>query len=59
MQSGQVMTASPDAYIEEIIPMAAQTEHPIAVVDEQGRLLGEIHRGALLTGMSDSSSKEV
>ena len=52
-----VLTASPDAYVEEIIPMAAQTEHPIAVVDEQGRLLGEIHRGALLTGMSDSSQE--
>ena len=35
--------------------MAAETEHPIAVVDEAGRLVGEVHRGALLTGMVDSS----
>ena len=46
------MTTAPEAYIEEIIPMAAQTEHPIAVVGDNGSLLGEIDRGALLTGMS-------
>ena len=50
----QAMTTEPDTYIEEIIPMAAQTEYPIAVVGDNGHLLGEIHRGALLTGMSDS-----
>lgn len=54
---GDVMTAHPDAYIEELIPMAASTEHPIAVVNEDGRLLGEVHRGALLTGMSDEATE--
>ena len=57
VQTESVMTTSPDVYIEEIIPKAAQTEHPIAVVDERGRLLGEIHRGALLTGMVESSQE--
>ena len=55
IQVESAMTTSPDAFIEEIIPMAAHTEHPIAVVNEQGYLLGEIHRGALLTGMVESS----
>ena len=50
----EAKTTTPDAYIEEIIPMAAETEHPIAVVDEDGRLVGEVHRGALLTGMVES-----
>ena len=54
VRTAQAMTTEPDTYIEEIIPMAAQTEHPIAVVGDDGHLLGEIHRGALLTGMSDS-----
>ena len=54
---GDVMTANPDDYIEDLIPMAAQTEHPIAIVNEDGRLMGEVHRGALLTGMSDESSE--
>ncbi len=55
---GDAKTTSPDAYIEEIIPMAAETEHPIAVVDEDGRLVGEVHRGALLTGMVDGSADQ-
>ncbi len=45
-------TTDPEAYIEDIIPMAARTEHPIAVVADNGSLLGEIDRGALLTGMA-------
>ena len=49
------MTTTPDTYIEEIIPLAAQTEYPIAVVDDNGSLLGEIRRGALLTGLSAGS----
>ncbi len=53
-----IMTVSPDDYIEDLIPMAAQTEHPIAVVNEQGRLLGEVHRGALLIGMSDEATED-
>ena len=53
-----VMTADPDAYIEDLIPMAASTEHPIAVVSEEGKLLGEVHRGALLTGMSEEATEE-
>jgi glycine betaine/proline transport system ATP-binding protein len=51
------VTVGPDAYIEEIIPLAARTESPIAVVDKEGRLLGEVHRGALLAGMTESSEE--
>ena len=54
---GEVMSAQPDAYIEDLIPMAAQTEHPIAVTNEQGRLLGEVHRGALLMGMAEDPTE--
>ena len=46
------MTTGTETYIEEIIPMAAQTEHLIAVVADNGSLLGEIDRGALLMGIS-------
>ena len=53
-----LMTASPDDYIEDIIPMAAETEHPIAVIDGSGLLLGEIHRGALLAGMVEGGIGE-
>ena len=59
VQVESVMTASSDDYIEDIIPMAARTHHPIAVVDEEGRLIGEIHRGALLAGMVEGGLGEV
>ena len=49
-----VMTIDPDAYIEDVIPMSAQTEYPVAVVASNGSLLGEIRKGALLMGMSDT-----
>ena len=48
------LTTSPETYIEEIIPIAAQSRHPVAVVAENGSLLGEIRRGVLLSGMSSS-----
>ena len=51
------MTTTPETYIEEIIPLAAQTEYPIAVVAENGGLLGEIRRGVLLTGLSAGSEE--
>ena len=52
------MVASPDDYIEDIIPLAAQTHHPIAVVNEAGILVGEIHRGELLAGMVEGGLGE-
>ena len=58
-QTESVMTVGPDDYIEDIIPMAAQTDHPIAVVNEHGRLIGEVHRGALLAGMAEGGLGDV
>ena len=46
-------TTTPDALIEDIIPVAAQTRHPIAVVGDSRALLGEIRPGALLAGMAE------
>ena len=50
-QTDVLATTGPDTFIEEIILLAAQTERYIAVVDDEGRLLGEIQRRALLAGM--------
>ena len=47
------LTTSPEAYIEQVIPIAAESEYPVAVVGENGRLLGEVRRRALLTGISN------
>ena len=46
------LTTGPETYMEEIIPLAARSEYPIAVVGDNGSLLGEIRRGDLLAGMS-------
>ena len=54
----RVLTTSPDSYIEEIIPLAAQTEHPIAVVSDVGTLLGEVHRGALLSRIAETGTMD-
>ena len=51
-------SVEPQAYIEEIVPLAARSERPIAVVDAGGRLLGEIRRGDLLAGMAEDIQKE-
>lgn len=46
------LTATARDFIEDIIPMAASADRPIAVTDADGNLLGEIRRGALLAGMA-------
>ncbi len=50
-------SVAPDAYLDEIVPLAARSERPVAVIDSEGRLLGEVHRGTLLAGMSESSTE--
>ena len=47
-----VTTTGEQTHIEDVIPLAAKTGQPIAVVGDGGRLLGEIDRGTLLEGMS-------
>ncbi len=55
--AGQVYFDGEDigAYsLEQLVQFRRKTEHAIAVVGDNGSLLGEIDRGALLTGMSGS-----
>ena len=47
-------TTTPDAYIADVIPVAAQTEHAVAVVSDNGSLLGEIRRDDLLAAVAQS-----
>ena len=44
-----------NAYLEEIVPIAARTDHPLAVLDAHGILVGEARRDALLKGMSENA----
>jgi glycine betaine/proline transport system ATP-binding protein len=46
---------APETLVEELVPLSAEYDDPIAVVDERGCLLGEIHRAAVLTSMTVST----
>ena len=45
---------APETSIDDLVPLAAATEHPISVVDEDGKLLGVIPRTALLTSLASN-----
>ena len=52
MVKGNALQIGPDQPIEEVIPLAATTDNPVAVIDEDERLIGEVPRVALLWGMT-------
>lgn len=45
------LTTSPDTFIQELILMTAETNYPIAVVDDNNKLLGIIVRSTILAGL--------
>lgn len=44
-------TTTPDTYIQDLIPIAVETKYPIAVLDEDERLIGIIVRSTILAGL--------
>ena len=42
-------TTGPEIYVNELIPLAKDTRYPIAVVDENERLLGIIVRASVIS----------
>jgi glycine betaine/proline transport system ATP-binding protein len=49
---GNAIQIGPDQPIEEVIPLAATTDNPVAVIDEDERLIGEVPRTELLLGIA-------
>ena len=47
---------APATLVEELVPLSAQYDGPIAVVDEQGSLQGEVLQAAVLTSMAVSKA---
>jgi glycine betaine/proline transport system ATP-binding protein len=45
-------TASPDETVHDILPRAAQSPYPLAVVDEGGSLLGIVTKAAVLSSLA-------
>ncbi|MDK2784827.1 MAG: glycine betaine/proline transport system ATP-binding protein [Bacillota bacterium] len=50
-------TTSPDTPLRDLLPVAAQTKVPIAVVDERGTLLGIVVRASVLAGIMGQEVK--
>ncbi len=46
-----LLTCTADTVMEDLFPLAASTLYPIAVVDENGKFLGEIHTSTILVSM--------
>lgn len=44
-------TASPEEYVQELISEASETKYPIAVIDEDNKLMGIIVRSSILSGL--------
>ena len=57
-ESAMCPRVSPDTSIDELIPLAAHTECPIAVVNDDGRLMGVIPRTALLASLAENQSSQ-
>ncbi len=44
-------TTDPDSILEDLFPIAAEADYPIAVVDEDGRFMGEIQISSIFENM--------
>lgn len=42
---------SPEAYIQDLMSRAVETKYPLAVVDEENKLLGVVVRSSILSGL--------
>jgi len=51
----ETVTCRPDTIIEELFSVAANCDYPIAVTDENDKLLGEIQASAILLSMSQDN----
>ncbi|MFC2066417.1 glycine betaine/L-proline ABC transporter ATP-binding protein [Chloroflexota bacterium] len=50
--------ATADMVVEDILPLAISTRYSIPVVDDNGKLLGEIHTGTILVSMIQDTEPE-
>ena len=50
-------TTAPEAILEDLFPIAAEADYPIAVVDEDGRFMGEVQISSIFESMTQD--KEV
>jgi glycine betaine/proline transport system ATP-binding protein len=51
-------TVTMNTPFEELIPLSLACEHPLCVVDDQGKLVGEISRAAVAAKLNEGGSEE-
>ena len=54
----QIGTCSPDDFLEDLFPIAAESRYPIPVIDGRGRLTGVVRYRAIFDSLSTTSSTE-
>ena len=52
------LTCTADEVVEDLFPLAASTRYPIAVVDDKGKFMGEIHISTILSCMIQEKVEE-
>ena len=52
-------TTNPETILEDLFPLAAEADYPIAVVDDQGRFMGEIQIGSIFENMIQDKEAEI
>lgn len=57
LKSNRLVAANPDASLEEILPASAAHLWPIPITDNQGVLVGEIPRTAILSALAGKAKK--
>lgn len=50
-----IKTATPDTTLQDLVPLMADNRQPIAIVDQNQKLLGVIVIGALLAGLAEGA----
>ena len=54
----EIGTCAPDAYVEELFPIAAESAYPIPVIDSSNKLLGVVRYRAIFDSISKSMESE-
>ncbi len=57
-QAPDYCTVSDNTTIDDLLPLSANTDCPLAVVDEEGKLLGVVSRSVLLKTLAENQSNQ-
>jgi glycine betaine/proline transport system ATP-binding protein len=53
-----LQTTTPETVLEDLFPLAAEAEYPIAVIDEEGKFMGEIQISSIFENMIQDKGED-